>query len=191
MKLVTKNKPRSSKTKSVSTWKSVFSFKGKEINRNKSISKFVTSTPNTFNELLIDSVTKKRGEAKATLVTSMKEDISKKYTDDDDNVLQTYSTDVKHVILKTNPKTSKLKKDLFCGWKPPAEAFKQFECAICLDTFVNNVDFLTHMRRQHTGPLKLLQPSYKCGLCKAKFYKNSYLVRHCRFHHTPRCLKNQ
>jgi hypothetical protein len=205
MKLVTKYITKPSRIKSVSTWKSVFSLK-KEINRNKSISKFITSTPNILNDLQIDirktkhvkntSVTKKREEAKASkLVTAIKEDISKKYsvgdTDDDNDALQMYGTDVKAVISKPpHPTTWKMKKDSFCRWIPPAETLKQFECAICLDTFVNKVDLLNHTRRRHTGPLKLLQPSYKCCLCEAKFYKNSYLVRHCRFHHTPRCLKN-
>jgi len=205
MKLVTKCIPKPSQIKQISTWKSVFSFKKKQTYRNKSILKLVTSAPNTMNYAQTDirnteydkhiSVTNKMGEAKAKVTTSMKEEkyIAKKYSvADTGDALHMSNKDVKAVSSKTHhPTILEMKKDSFCSWAPPVDTLKQFECAICLDGFDNNINLLTHIRKQHTGPLKLLQPSYKCGQCEAKFYENSYLIRHCRFHHTPRCLKNE
>jgi hypothetical protein len=159
MKLVPKNILKPSKIKLVSTWKSVFSLKRKESNRNKSVSKLVTSTPNTFSDLKIHirktkcvndaSVTKKRGQEKAKLVTSIKEGISKKYlvggdTDDDDDIPHMYTTHVKVVISKPpHPAISEMKNVSFCRWTLLVAPLKRFECAICLDTFVNNGDLLT------------------------------------------------
>jgi hypothetical protein len=205
LKLVTKHIPKPSILKPVSTWKSVFSFKGKKIKRCKSISKLVTSTPNAL-DFQTDirrtdydkriSVIKHGQKAKDKDTASINEDkcISRKYSvaDTHDATPQMLNKDVKNVISRTpHPALLEMGKDTFCSCTPPVETLKQFECAICFDGFVKNIDLLTHTRQQHAGLLKLLQPSYKCGQCEAKFYKNSYLVKHCRFHHTPRCLTNQ
>jgi hypothetical protein len=195
MKPVPKCIPESTKLKPVSTWKSMFSLRRKKRNTSKPLSKFSTSTPNTFDlETHIGKkeydknnfVTKKNDETKVTLFSSMKE---KKYTFTRYSVTDTpkmHNKDKKTVISEeSHPVVLKVREHSFCSWTPSAKSFKKFECAICLNGFFSNIDLLTHMRQQHTGPVKLLQPSYKCGQCAAKFYKNSYLVKHCRFHHTP------
>jgi hypothetical protein len=129
MKLVTKYIPNPFKIKSVSTWKSLFSSKRKKTYRNKSISKLVTSTPKTLNDLQIDIrktkcikhilVNKRKEEAEAMLVTPTKEGISEKYSvsntddddDDDDDDLQMHNTNVNIVISKTPHTTiSEIKK---------------------------------------------------------------------------------
>ncbi|XP_033607704.1 uncharacterized protein LOC111865412 isoform X1 [Cryptotermes secundus] len=204
-KVVTKHTPKPSKIKPVSAWKSFFSFKRKQIKSRKSISKLVTSTPDAVHfqtgirrpEYDKDiSVIKLRHIAKDKPTASINEDrcISKKYSEADtqDDTSEVLNKDLKNVISKTlHPAALEIEDDTFCSCASYVEMLKQFQCAMCFDGFVKNIDLLTHARQQHTGPLKLLRPSYKCGQCEAKFYKNSYLVKHCRFHHTPRCLTNE
>jgi len=204
VKPVSKCKPKSSKIKPISTWRSAFSFRRKKMSRSKPVSKFSTSTPNTFDlETHIrktqhdkhNLVTKKQDESNVKLISSIKEDkySCKQYsvTGIDDSP-EMDNRDMKTVISEESyPIVLEMGGDSFHTRTPCVKSLKQFECAICLSGFVNNIDLLTHTRLQHTGPLKLLQPSFKCGQCAAKFYKNSYLVKHCRFHHTPRCLANE
>lgn len=204
MKRAPKCIPKSSKIKQISTWRSAFSFRRKKINRSKPVSKFSTSTPNTF-DLETHSrktqhdkhnlFTKKQDESKVKLISSIKEE---KYTcklysvTDIDDSPKMHNRDMKTIISEEScPVVLEMRGNSFCTRTPSVKSLKQFECAICLNGFLNNTDLLTHMRLQHTGPLKLLQPSFKCGQCAAKFYKNSYLVKHCRFHHTPRCVANE
>jgi len=204
MKPVPRCIPKSSKIKPISTWRSVFSFRRKKMNRSKPVSKFSTSTLNTFDlETHIrktqhdkdNLVTKKQDESKVKLISTIKEE---KYTcqqysvTDIDDSPKMHNRDMKTAILEESyPVVPEMRGNSFCRRTPSVKSLKQFECAICLNGFVNNIDLLTHTRLKHTGPLKLLQPSFKCGQCAAKFYKNSYLVKHCRFHHTPRCLANE
>jgi hypothetical protein len=198
MKLVAKHIPKPSKVKPLSTWKSMLSFKGRKIKRNKTVSKFVTSTPNAldfqtgirrieYNKHI--SVIKHKNIAKDRLTTSINKgrcSSKKNSSADTHDTSEVLNKDMKNVISTTlHPVSLDIRKDKCYSRKLPVETLKQFECAICFDSFVKNIDLLTHTRQQHTGPLKLLQPSYKCGQCEAKFYKNSYLVKHCRFHHTP------
>jgi hypothetical protein len=205
MKLMTKHIPKPSKVKPIPAWKSVFSFKRKQTKRHTSVSKLVTSTPSALDfqtgirrteyDKCI-SVMKHRHVAKDKPTASINEDrrIFKKYSVDDtrDDTSEVVNKDVKNVISRAlHPASLEMGKDTFHSCTPPTEMLKQFECAICFDSFAKNIDLLTHVRQQHIGPFKLLQPSYKCGQCEAKFYKNSYLVKHCRFHHTPRCLTNK
>ncbi|GFG32520.1 hypothetical protein Cfor_04097 [Coptotermes formosanus] len=196
--------PKSSKLKPISTWKSVFSFRRNKMNRSKPISKFSTSTPNTFSsETHITKpqydehnlVTKKKDESKVKLISSIKEEkcTCKRYSVTDiHDAPKMHNKDMRTIISEESyPVLLEMAGDSIYRWTSSTERLKQFECAICLNGFVNNTDLLTHTKQQHSGPLKLLQPSYKCGQCAAKFYKNSYLVKHCRFHHTPRCLTNE
>lgn len=204
MKPVPKCIPKSSKIKPISTWRSVFSFRRKKMNRSKPVSKFSTSTPNIFDlETHIrktqhdkhNFVTKKQDESKVKLTSSIKVEkyTCKQYsvTDMDDSSKMHNRDNKTAVSEESYPVVLEMRGDSFCTKTLSVKSLKQFECAICLNGFVNNIDLLTHIRLQHTGPLKLLQPSFKCGLCAAKFYKNSYLLKHCRFHHTPRCLANE
>lgn len=203
MKAVPKCIPKSSKIKPVSTWRSAFSFRRKKMNRSKQVSKFSTSTPNTFDlETHIrktqhdkhNLVTKKQDESKVKLISSINEEkyTCKQYsvTDIDDSP-KMHNRDMKSVASEESCPVLEMRGNSFCTRAPTVKSLKQFECGICLNGFINNMDLLTHTRLQHTGPLKLLQPCFKCGQCAAKFYKNSYLVKHCRFHHTPRCLANE
>lgn len=204
MKPVPNYRPKSSKVKSVSTWRSVFSFRRKKMNRSKPVSKFSTSTPNTFDlETHIrktqhdkhNLVTKKQDESKVKLISTINEE---KYTCKRYSVTNIYdapkmhNSDIKTVTSEEfYPVALEMRGDSFCTRTSSVKSLKQFECAICRNGFVNNIDLLTHTRQLHTGLLKLLQPPFKCGQCAAKFYKISYLVKHCRVHHTPRCLANQ
>ena len=204
MKPVPKCIPKSSKVKPISTWRSVFSFRRKKMNGSKPVSKFSTSTPNTFDlETHIKKtqhgkhnlVTKKQDESKVKLISSIKKEkyTCKRYSVTNiDDAPKIHNRDLNTAISEESyPVVLEMRGDSFCTRTSSVKSLKQFECAICLNGFVNNIDLLTHTRQQHTGPLKLLQPSFKCGQCAAKFYKNSYLVKHCRFHHTPRCLASE
>ncbi|PSN54574.1 hypothetical protein C0J52_07104 [Blattella germanica] len=197
MRKMTKYVQRPIKVQKQSKWKTVFSFGNKRVTSDKQISKLVTSTPDALKTLhigakkKIDLHKKRENENKDNAV----------YRNLQSNLERTeHKTCNKPDILGGMevtdgqvPSTPKIgvQIDPTTTWTPPEESFRQYKCAICLLAFVNNIDLISHARQRHSGPLKLLQPPFKCGQCEAKFYKNSFLLRHCKYHHTPRCLKNK
>ncbi|KAJ9575846.1 hypothetical protein L9F63_007304 [Diploptera punctata] len=190
-----KHPPKTTKAQTQAKWKSVFSFKRKHVPKSNMISKLVTSTPTTL-KISQNDRTHEISRKPKPLKQTMKIPISHKT-----NNIMFGSNNKKNGPIRNlkkedissplSPLLNYVKVKQSVTWTPPEESFQQYKCAICLQAFINNADLISHVHQRHTGPLKILQPLFKCGQCEAKFYKNSFLLRHCKFHHTPRCLKNK
>lgn len=52
---------------------------------------------------------------------------------------------------------------------------RPYKCEECSHSFIQKVDYLTHIRRKHTG-----EKPYECKVCDKRFVEFSVLQRHKR-----------